>query len=241
LVPVSILLAGVIVGGAILYASTSSQPSQDPSGTQQESATNQQQQQESTTAQISVPAPSDDDHIRGSLDATVTIVEYSDPECPFCKRFHGTMQSIMSEYDESQLAWVYRHFPIEQLHSQATTEAIALECAAQVGDNETFWEYTDTLYEETPSGNSLDLARLNEFAEQVGLDTGAFQQCRDGDEAAQAVSDDEQTLLENLPPQVRSQIGTPFSIIYVDGTPVDTIVGALPKQRVTATIDQYLN
>jgi protein-disulfide isomerase len=240
-VPVSIVLAGIIVGGAIVFTNTDSPSPSNTTSTETTTTDESDQQQGNSTAQISVPAPTEADHVRGSLDATIAIVEYSDPECPFCKRFHGTMQSIMNEYDESELAWVYRHFPIEQLHSQATTEAIALECAAQIGDDTTFWEYADTLYEETPSGDSLDLARLNEFAQQVGLDEQAFQQCRDGDAAAQAVSDDENQLVENLPAQIRRQIGTPFSIIYVNGEPVDTIVGALPKQRVTSKIDQYLN
>lgn len=108
---------------------------------------------------------SDQDHILGNPDAPVKVVEFADTECPFCKRFHPTMHQVIQEYGRSgQVAWVYRHFPIDEIHSKARKEATALECANELGGNTTFWQYTDRLYEITPSNNNLDLNELSRIA-----------------------------------------------------------------------------
>lgn len=87
---------------------------------------------------------SDADHIRGSLDAKVKIIEYSDLECPFCATLHPTLQTIMQDFD-GDVAWVYRHFPLE-FHPSAKPLAIGSECAAQLGGNDKFWEYIDYVF-----------------------------------------------------------------------------------------------
>lgn len=97
------------------------------------------------------------EHIKGNPNAEVFVIEYSDPECPFCKRFHETMKSVMQEYgDTGKVAWVYRHFPLDALHTKARKEAEAFECAAELGGNVKFWEYADKLFEITPSNDGLD-------------------------------------------------------------------------------------
>ncbi|HEY4512581.1 MAG TPA: thioredoxin domain-containing protein [Candidatus Paceibacterota bacterium] len=101
------------------------------------------------------------DHIKGSLSASVKIVEYSDLECPFCKRFHTTMQEVMNTYNkDGKVAWVFRHFPLAQLHSKAPKEAEATECAAELGGNDGFWKFVDKINEITPSNNKLDQALI---------------------------------------------------------------------------------
>ena len=118
------------------------------------------------------------DHIRGNPNADIIFVEFSDTECPFCKRFHETMRLIINEYGKSgTVTWVYRQFPIVGLHSKAPKEAEALECAAELGGNGTFWEYTDRLFSVTPSNDGLDAAELPRIAADVGLDAEAFSQC----------------------------------------------------------------
>ncbi|MBE0618991.1 MAG: thioredoxin domain-containing protein, partial [Burkholderiales bacterium] len=73
------------------------------------------------------------DHIRGDTAAPVTLVEYSDFECPFCKRFHATAKRLVDE-SKGQVKWVYRHFPLDELHpGKARKEAVASECAAEIG------------------------------------------------------------------------------------------------------------
>lgn len=93
------------------------------------------------------------DHIRGSRDAPVTLLEYSDLECPFCKQFHTTLQRATQEYD-GKVRWVYRHFPLDALHSKARKEAEAAECAAAQGK---FWEFLDRLFAVAPSNNGLEI------------------------------------------------------------------------------------
>ncbi len=110
------------------------------------------------------------DHIRGSANAKVVIVEYSDTECPFCKNFHSTMKQIMAKYEaDGSVAWVYRHSPLAQLHPKAEHEAQALECAFEQGGNDKFWAYTDRIYEVTTSNNTLDVLQLPAIASFVGL------------------------------------------------------------------------
>ena len=84
-----------------------------------------------------------EDHIKGNVDAKVKVIEYSDFDCPFCSRFHDTMNSVSAKYDDSEVAWVYRHFPLEQLHPNAPVIALASECVAALGDSDSFWAFAD--------------------------------------------------------------------------------------------------
>lgn len=112
-------------------------------------------------AKIALDPVTEKDHITGNPQADLIIVEYSDPECPFCKRFHETMMQAMDEYGkQGKVAWVYRHFPLDAIHSKARHEAEAIECAGELGGNEKLWEYVNTLYKITPSNNQLDPALL---------------------------------------------------------------------------------
>lgn len=86
-----------------------------------------------------------DDHILGDINAEIIIVEYSDLDCPFCKVFHNTMHQVV-EKSEGKVAWVYRHYPIPQLHPNAPKKAEETECAWELGGNEAFWKYTDKVF-----------------------------------------------------------------------------------------------
>ena len=128
-------------------------------------------------------------HILGNPGAPVKLVEFSDFECPFCKRFHLTMKRLMNEYGEDgKVAWVYRHFPLVSLHSKARREAQAAECASELGGNEAFWAYSDRLFEVAPSNNRLDLALLPRIAQLIGLDRAKFEACLASFDAWQAAS-----------------------------------------------------
>jgi protein-disulfide isomerase len=163
-VPIAIVLAGLLIGGAVYMSGAK--------GSRTAVATNPLAQ---ASRDISIKPISEADHIIGNTNAAITIVEYSDTECPFCKNFHTTLQNIMKEYGAGgKVAWVYRHFPIVQLHSKAPKEAQATECAADQGK---FWQYTDALYATTPSNDRLDLAQLPQIAKSVGLDVTAFNAC----------------------------------------------------------------
>src|SRR3989344_5629624 len=82
---------------------------------------------------------SNDERIRGNKNAKITLVEYSDFECPFCQRFHPITQELMKTYGD-KIRLVYRHFPLA-FHANAQKEAEASECIAELGGQDTFWEY----------------------------------------------------------------------------------------------------
>ena len=101
---------------------------------------------------INLKPISAEDHILGKLDAPIIIVEYSDLECPFCKVFHRTMHEVMDKYGkDNKVAWIYRQFPIDSLHSKARKEAEATECANELGGNDGFWKFTDEVFGTTNS------------------------------------------------------------------------------------------
>jgi protein-disulfide isomerase len=85
------------------------------------------------------------DHAIGSPNATLTIVEYSDLRCPFCSRFQSTLNDIVKS--RGDIRWVYRHFPLDQLHPDARALAVASECVASLGGNDKFWQFIDRVFE----------------------------------------------------------------------------------------------
>ncbi|KKT87007.1 MAG: Sodium/proton antiporter [Parcubacteria group bacterium GW2011_GWA2_46_10] len=93
-----------------------------------------------------VPVLEEGDHLRGSIDAPVVLIEYSDLECPYCKRFHPEVKQMIEKYGD-KIVWAYRHFPLEAIHSSARPLAEGSECAAQLGGNDKFWEYVDYVFE----------------------------------------------------------------------------------------------
>lgn len=99
------------------------------------------------------------DHLFGNPNADVKIITHTDLECPFCKRFHATMEGVMKEYGQ-KIAWVIRPFPLAQLHDKAPLEAEAAECANELGGNAKFWEYVNLLEQITPANNGFDPALL---------------------------------------------------------------------------------
>lgn len=175
------------------------------------------------------------DHIVGKLGADVTIITYTDLECPFCKRFHTTMGQVMDNYRAGgRVAWVYRMMPLDMLHSKARTEAEATECANILGGNVKFWEYTNKLLSYTTSNDGLDLALLPQIATEIGLDANAFNTCMAGSKGKDAVKKAESGAV------AAGAQGTPYSVIMTkDGKKVP-IDGAMPFESVKAAIDALL-
>lgn len=178
----------------------------------------------------------EDDHIMGDKDAFVKVIEYSDMECPFCKDFHSTMNRIMSEYDSHEVAWVYRHWPIMSKHPKAYDEAIASECAAELGGNEKFWEYTNLVFETTNSNNSLDLDELPRIAEAIDLDVEEFNTCMDSGEERHG----DTIALHSSQASNIGATGTPFSILIEKDGSLSGVPGAFPYEEMKRIIDEAL-
>ena len=140
LIPGSIIVAGLLIAGAVVYTWGPRPPAGGGPG-------DTQAREAKSGSAINVKPVTSADHILGNPQAPVKVIEFSDLECPFCKRFHPTMKQIIEEYGkDSRVAWVYRHFPLDSLHSRARKEAEASECAAELGGNEKFWAYIDPLF-----------------------------------------------------------------------------------------------
>lgn len=222
--PASVLLGALVIAGALYWGGKNPQPVAIP------------QEQGPTKAQLDAIAPiSAEDHIRGNPNAEVFVVEYSDTECPFCKRFHSTMQQIASEYGANgKVAWVYRHFPLDQLHKKARSEAVALECANELGGNEGFWKYADRLFEVTPSNDGLDPAELPKIASYVGLDAAAFSACAASGRYDAHIEADAQNA------QATGGQGTPWSVIITKDGKKYPLSGAQPYESVKQAIETAL-
>ena len=83
------------------------------------------------------------DHVKGSVDASVVLIEYSDFQCPACKSYYPLVRQLASEYNDRLLV-VYRHFPLREVHARATIAAYATEAAGKQGK---FWEMHDVIFE----------------------------------------------------------------------------------------------
>ncbi len=238
LLPLSIVLAALIIAGAIIFIkkpeSSSAKNTADATTAQQE---------------INLKPVTADDHILGNPNAPVKIVEYSDPSCPFCKMFNPTMVQIMDTYGKSgQVAWIYRSFPLDKpgtagegkiLHVNAGHEAQALECAASLGGNDVFWAYEKKLYEVTPSvtgatPNGLDQAQLPVIAAQVGLNKAAFTTCLDSGKMKDKV---EAQYLDGINAGVT---GTPYNFIITASGKKGIVPGALPYDQLKSALDTIL-
>lgn len=231
ILPASILIAAILISGSIIWSTqrgtAGAVPPGDPQGIAAEEPTGDLEQMTPVMAA---------DHIRGSLDAPVKLVEYSDTECPFCKGFHETLKELMAGYGaDNKVAWVYRHLPLDQLHAKARKEAVATECAAEQGGNEKFWAYLDRLFAVTPSNDGLDAAELPKIAQYVGLDTAKFTECLGSGRFDAHIESEAQNA------QATGGSGTPWSIVVgPDGTKYP-LSGAQPLEAVKALVDTALS
>ena len=182
---------------------------------------------------LNLPAVTDKDHIKGDKDAKLTWIEYSDLECPFCKQIHTDLQKMLSEYG-GKVRWVYRHYPLEQLHPKAPKEAEAAECAAELGGNEGFWAYVDKVFEVTPSNNLLDPKQLPQIAADVGLDKSSFAVCLASGRWTTRVQED-------YDGGTKARVtGTPGNFLLDDKGNAWVISGALPYSSLKQVVEAAL-
>jgi len=184
----------------------------------------------------SIRSVSERDHLLGNPKAQVVLVEFADTECPFSKRFQETMRQIMREYGkDGRVAWVYRHFPNDSIHSKARIEAAAAECAQEVGGGYKFWEYVNRVFEITPSNNDLDLSLLPKIGQEIGLSSTYFQHCLESKKYDKRIQNDQDEAI-----RIGGE-GTPYTILLSPRGKQTPIVGALSYEEVKAFIDAALN
>jgi protein-disulfide isomerase len=186
----------------------------------------QQQQQAATRVQVSA----EDDSVLGDANAKITVVQFSDYECPFCERFYTqTEGQLIKDYvDTGKIRFVYRDFPLEQLHAEAFPAALASECAHEQGK---FWEYHNKLFE---NQQSLSSDNYKKWAADLGLDTAKFNSCYDSKKYESEVQKDTQD------GGAAGVQGTPTFFIGNDQKGYIQLVGAQPYATLKAAIDSEL-
>jgi len=172
------------------------------------------------------PAVQDSDHVKGPKNAKVTLIEFSDIQCPFCSRFHPTVKQVLTTYP-NDVRVVYKHFPLDSIHPEARPAAIASECLFEQKGNDAFFTYIDNLFAlQTSLGRALYVSE----AKKLGADEAKFIDCLDTGRMAAKVEADYQAGL------AAGVTGTPGSFVNNQ-----IVRGALPFETVKQMIDAELN
>lgn len=216
-----VLIAVVVIGGFFAFTGRDSGGSVGTGGTILPTV------QPGATGSVQVQIE-DNDPILGDRDARISIVEFSDFQCPFCARAHtGALADLRNSdfFKNGEVNLVYKHFPLSSIHPYAQKAGEAAECANRQGK---FWEYHDTLF---VNQASLDDSSLKSYAVQIGLDTGTFNSCLDGGEAESEV------LKELAQATAAGGRGTPyFVVINNQNGDTQTVSGAVPWSNFEAVI-----
>ena len=184
--------------------------------------------------EANIPTVDDTDYIKGNPNAPILIVEYSDYDCPFCKAFHETMNRIIDEYGVTgKVAWVYRQFPIPQLHPNAPRISEAALCVGDIAGNDAFWTFSDLVFEERNTNEPTNVTRLPEFAKAAGVDAAAFTACLESGRMKDAVTED-----FNGGAAAGIQ-GTPQSFVLI-GNQQAPIEGAQPYEVVKQIVENLI-
>ena len=214
-IPIGILFAGVVIAGAVYVTVAKNRPA-------------------TTDTNPALVRPVDSsDHILGNPAAKVMIIEYSDFDCEFCKDFHEILHHIIAnEGTRGEVAWVFRQFPLSEIHPNALSHAKAAECAGQVAGNDGFWRFADALFARQP----VDPSTYGTLAASAGISNSDFATCyaTASPTLDARISRDRQNALD-----IGTQ-GTPYSLILVAGQPPVVMDGAYPYDAVKQLVDQAL-
>lgn len=237
LLPYSILIAALILGGSMVWsANTLSSALADLDITTTTGGTTVPpavvpDTTNPTPTTINVSDLEGDSAVLGNADAPVTIVEFSDFQCPFCQRFFtDAYPQIKSQYvDTGKVKIIFKHFPLS-FHPNAQKAGEASECARTLGGDAKFWMMHDKLFQ---NQSALEVTNLKQYAKDIGLNESQFNACLDnGDTAAKVQAD------YSLGTSIGVS-GTPSFVIGSgdNGTP---LVGALPFASFKTAIDAAL-
>ncbi len=215
-----ILLAIVLVGGFVFL-----------SGDNEVNPTPGNNNPDGVVQPSKVQASVDDDAVLGDENAEVTIIEFSDYQCPFCERFWSqTLPLIKSQYIETgKVRFVYRDFPLTSIHPMAQPAAEAAECVGKLGGDDAYYQMHDKLFENI---NSLSVDNMKTWAKELGYNIDT---CLDSGEMRSEVQKDIQ---DGSKAGVR---GTPYFVIMKTGDKEGTpLSGAQPFNAFQEVIESYL-
>lgn len=216
-VPIAIILGGAIIAFAVYVNVRGEGPPQTPG--------------KGNPALVRPVGPAD--HILGSPLAPVKIIVYSDFDCDYCRSFHQAMRVVIANAGtDGDVAWVHRQFPLTELHPNAFKHAQAAECVAQVGGNEAFWKFADSLFTKQP----VDPRDYGSLAQAAGVPGTAFATCysKVPQEIDERIMADRQNALDT------GSIGTPYSILLAPGKQPVVMDGAYTVAAIELLIQQAL-
>lgn len=182
-----------------------------------------------TTIDSSKITIDDSDYVLGKSDAKVTVVEFGDLECPYCKRFHPELTTAL-EANPDEVRIVFKHFPLS-FHPEAKPGAVAAECAGKLGGSETFWSFIDAVYDDQ---SNIGANQFTTIAKDLGLNATDFAACLSSGDFDDKIAAD-QALGQSI-----GVGGTPSTFIMV-GKTATKLSGAVPQAEVDAAISAALS
>jgi protein-disulfide isomerase len=183
----------------------------------------------------STPRPVDgSDHIRGNPNAPILIIEYGDYDCPFCKQYHDTLNQIMDEYGVTgKVAWVYRQYPIGQLHPNSPNVSEAALCVGSIGGHDAFWKFTDLIFENREIDEPTNPVKLPDYAVEIGINKEEYFACVDSNKMEDSLKN---SVADAFNIGAR---GTPYTVITV-GNEQAVVNGAQSYEVVKSILDSLL-
>ncbi|MDE2071459.1 MAG: thioredoxin domain-containing protein [Patescibacteria group bacterium] len=214
--PMAIVVAGVIIAGAIVFVNYYRPAAAAGAGSVVAAP----------STSVNVHAPSSADHIIGSPSAPVVLIEYSDFQCPYCAMIYPELKSIVQN-SNGKIAWVMRNFPLYQIHPNAEPAANAAECIADELGNDAYWKFADTIFADQSKMSDQYYATL---AKQLGANPATFSACYSGKKFQSKIDADEAEAEQN------GGTGTPYTVVYGKGKQLP-VSGALPQVQIESVIN----
>lgn len=181
--------------------------------------------------QVQKPAAvGNDEHILGSKSAKVTLIEYSDLQCPFCSRFHPTAEQLAND-SGGKVRLVFRHFPLSSIHPLAAKAAETAECVTAVAGQNAFWKYVNGIFANQASMND---SMLLDQAAKAGANRGAVDACVKSGKYAGKVQ-----AMQQEGEKIGVQ-GTPATFVVAADGSFELMPGALPLESAKAYVDRAL-
>jgi protein-disulfide isomerase len=225
-IPIAIVLGFGLIALAIYFSGLGAAPAPVAAPTETDTP---------TTASGKIRPVDSTDYIKGNPNAPILVVEYSDYDCPFCKNFHETMNRVMDDYGiTGKVAWVYRQFPLTQLHPNAERISQTALCVGELGGNDAFWEFSDLIFGERNLNEPTNITKLPEYAAKVGVAEPDLLACLESGRHQKTVQD---SLQDGFQAGIQ---GTPKSFVIV-GNQMAPIDGAQPYAVVKQAIDNLLS
>ncbi len=173
------------------------------------------------------------DHVLGSPNAPITVIEYADYDCSYCRDFSATLHELVARYGPGgKVAWVYRNLPLTALHPYAYKAAVAAECVALTAGNDSYWRFADALFANQPA----DPLAYAQYAKAAGANPDAVATCEEN--ASSTVGARIDADIRNA--EEIGARGTPYSLILAAGTAPVVLDGAVPYDYLAEQVSALL-